>query len=201
MTNKIPIPRLMDGRVDGRMNGRNYASLRCLLNVGRNGRNYASLLVLLLCVRVQAQQTDITLRAYPSSWYNSFFEPGIDGYGIGAAYHPILNKTLRLNVSGEFAVLRSRNEVLLGFGINNTFWQAKHFRVSLEANLLNGIDLYKPVPLYVGGMEGGARFDYYVKKRVTLFTGIGARYMVCPGYKDIGVWKHSSWPVVLGIRI
>jgi hypothetical protein len=96
--------------------------------------------------------------------------------------------------------LRSRNEFLLGFGINKTFWQAERFRVSLEANLLNGIDLYKPAPMYVGGIEGVARIDYYIKKKLTLFLGIGARATLSPGYRDIGVWKHSSWPVSLGIR-
>jgi hypothetical protein len=149
---------------------------------------------------VKAQQTDISVRAFPSSWYNSYFEPGLDGLGLAVAYHPILNKLYRLNISGEFSVLRSRNEFLLGFGINKTFWQAERFRVSLEANLLNGIDLYKPAPMYVGGIEGVARIDYYIKKKLTLFLGIGARATLSPGYRDIGVWKHSSWPVSLGIR-
>jgi hypothetical protein len=148
----------------------------------------------------KAQQIDISLRAFPSSWFNSYYERGFDGAGIGVAYHPILSKTLRLNISGEFTVLRSRNEVLFGFGISNTFWQAKHFRISLEANLLNGIDLFRPLPLYVGGIEAGVRFDYYIRKKLTLFTGIGARATICPGYQSVGVWKHSSWPVVLGIR-
>lgn len=149
---------------------------------------------------LQAQQTDIFIRFFPSSWYNSYFEPGIDGGGIGVAYHPIMNKRVRLNFSAEISALRARNEILLGFGINKTFWQAEHFRVSVEANLLNGIDLYKPAPLYVGGLEGGLRFDYYVKKRLTLFIGIAARATVCPGYRDIGVWTHSSWPVSVGVR-
>jgi hypothetical protein len=149
---------------------------------------------------IKAQQTDIFIRAFPSSWYNSYYEPGFDGLGLGAAYHPVINKYYRLNISGEFSVLRSRNEILLGIGINKTFWQAEHFRVSLEANLLNGIDLYKPGPLYVGGIEGGVRFDYYVKKKLTLFAGIGVRGTMCPGYRDFGVWKHSSWPLTVGVR-
>lgn len=150
--------------------------------------------------RVQAQQTDISIRMFPSSWYNSYFEPGFDGAGLGVAYHPILNKMVRLNISGEFSMLRARNQALIGFGINKTFWQAEHFRVSIEANLLNGVDLFRPAPLYVGGLEGGIRFDYYLKKKLTLFLGIAARGTVCPGYRDLGVWKHSSWPVNLGLR-
>lgn len=149
---------------------------------------------------LQAQKTDISLRAFPSSWYNSYYEPGLDGMGICVTYHPILSKIYRLNISGEFAVLRSRNEALLGFGINKTFWQAEHFRISLEGNLLNGVDLNKPAPLYVGGLEGVGRFDYYLKKKLTLFVGLGIRYTVCPGYRSIGVWKHSSWPLMLGLR-
>jgi hypothetical protein len=149
---------------------------------------------------IRAQQTDISVRVFPSSWYNSYFEPGIDGYGLAVTYHPILSKIIRLNISGEFSILRSRNEFLLGFGINKTFWQAKYFRISIEANLLNGIDLFKPAPLYVGGIEGGVRFDYYVKKRLTLFAGIGARATLCPGYRDIGIWRHTSWPLTVGIR-
>jgi len=149
---------------------------------------------------LQAQKTDISIRVFPSSWYNSYFEPGFDGGGICITYHPILNKYCRLNISGEFSVLRSRNEVLLGFGINKTIWQAKRFRISAEANVLNGIDLYKPYPLYVGGIEAVGRFDYYLKKKLTLFTGIGARATVCPGYRSFGVWKHSSWPLMVGVR-
>lgn len=149
---------------------------------------------------LQAQKTDISLRAFPSSWYNSYYEPGFDGMGLCVAYHPILNKVLRLNISGEFSVLRSRNEALFGFGINKTMWQAEHFRISTEANLLNGIDLYKPGPLYVGGIEAVARFDYYLKKKLTLFAGIGARYTICPGYRSYGVWKYNSWPLMVGVR-
>jgi hypothetical protein len=149
---------------------------------------------------LRAQKTDISIRAFPSSWYNSYFEPALDGFGLCYTYHPILNKVYRLNISGEFSVLRARNELLLGFGINKTFWQAEHFRISLEANLLNGIDLYKPYPLYVGGIEGVARFDYYVKKGLSLYIGIGARYTLCPGYRTYGVWRHNSWPLMLGIR-
>jgi len=163
------------------------------------GRIYASLLIVLSC-SLQAQKIDISIRAFPSSWYNSYFEPGMDGMGLCLTYHPILDKLHRLNVSGEYSVLRSRNEVLLGFGINRTFWQAEHFRISIEANILNGIDLYKPYPLYAGGLEAVVRFDYYVKKRLSLFAGIGARYIVCPGYRSFGVWKHSSWPVMIGMR-
>lgn len=158
------------------------------------------ILVLIIPICMQAQQTDISLRAFPSSWYNGYYEPGFDGGAIGVAYHPIMNKIIRLNISGEFSVLRSRNEFLVGFGINKTFWQAKRFRVSIEANLLNGIDLFRPRPLYVGGAEGGGRFDFYAKRKLTLFTGIGARYTICPGYRDIGVWKHSTWPITLGVR-
>ncbi|MFA5815586.1 MAG: hypothetical protein WC865_08195 [Bacteroidales bacterium] len=149
---------------------------------------------------IQAQKTDISIRVFPSSWYNSYYEPGFDGGGLCVTYHPILNKIYRLNISGEFSVLRSRNEVLLGFGINKTIWQAERFRVSTEANLLNGIDLYKPYPLYVGGIEVLGRFDYYLKKKLTLFAAIGARVTVCPGYRSFGVWKHSSWPIMVGVR-
>lgn len=168
-------------------------------------KNFILQLILLsafivLPLRSAAQQFEVSLRAFPSSWYNSYFEPGIDGAGIGLTYHPILNKVLRLNITGEFAVLRARNEVLFGFGINKTIIQGEHFRISIEANLLNGVDLYKPVPLYVGGIEAGPRFDYYLKKRVSLFAGIGARATFCPGYRSIGVWKHSSWPLAVGIR-
>jgi len=159
------------------------------------------LMALLACTnKVQAQQTDIFLRAFPSSWYNSYFEPGMDGYGLGVAYHPIISKITRLNISAEISTLRMRNEVLLGFGINKTFWQAERFRVSVEGNLLSGIDLFKPAPLYVGGIEGGARLDFYAKKGLTIFAGIGIRLTACPGYKDSGVWKHNSWPITLGVR-
>lgn len=158
------------------------------------------LTVLISAGGLRAQQTDISIRAFPSSWYNSYFEPGFDGMGLAVAYHPILNKMNRLNFSGEFSVLRSRNELLFGFGINRTFWQAERFRISLEANLLNGIDLYKHYPLYVGGIEGLVRFDYYIKKKLTLFIGAGARGTICPGYREIGIWKYNSWPVVAGVR-
>lgn len=160
----------------------------------------ACCLVLFFSINVHAQQTDISVRAYPSSWYNSYFEPGFDGMGLCVAYHPILSKIIRLNISAEFSVLRSRNTALLGFGINKSIWQARHFRISAEANLLSGIELYKPGPLYVGGIEGVARFDYYVNKRMALFFGIGARYTVSPGYRSFGVWKHNSWPVMVGVR-
>lgn len=149
---------------------------------------------------LHAQQHDISIRAFPSSWYNSYFEPGFDGLGLAYTYHPILSKIYRMNLSGEFSVLRMRSELLFGIGISKTFWQAEHFRISIEANLLNGIDLYKPLPLYVGGIEANARFDYYVKKKLTLFVSLGARVTVCPGYRDMGVWSHNSWPLALGVR-
>jgi hypothetical protein len=159
-----------------------------------------SVILISVPIRLHAQQNEISVRTFPSSWYNSYFEPGFDGAGIAYAYHPLLNKVTRLNISGEFDVLRSRNEFLLGFGINKTFIQAEHFRISLEANILNGIDLYKPSPLYVGGLEGGIRMDYYLKKRLSIFLSIDGRLTFCPGYRNIGVWKHSSWPVTLGLR-
>jgi hypothetical protein len=151
-------------------------------------------------LRLNAQQKDITLKFFPSSWYHGYYEPGFDGYGLGVAYHPIMSKFVRLNLLGEFDILRSRNEVLLGFGINKTFWQAERFRISIESNLLSGVDLYKPAPLYVGGLEGGVRFDYYVRKKLTLFISAGARATVCPGYRDYGVMWHSSWPLTAGLR-
>jgi hypothetical protein len=157
-------------------------------------------LVLMNSPVAKSQQIDISIRSFPSSWYNSFFEPAIDGFGLGFAYHHILNKSNRLKISGEFDVLRSRSEVLAGIGINRTIWQAKQFRISIEANILNGIDLYKPSPLYVGGIEAVGRFDFYIKKRVSLFAAIGARATFCPGYRSYGVWKNNSWPLVLGVR-
>jgi hypothetical protein len=163
-------------------------------------RLFIFLLAVALPIRLQSQQIDISIRTFPSSWYNSRFEPEFGGAGIGVAYHPLLNKLTRLNISGEFAVLRERNEVLLGFGINKTFIQAERFRVSIEANALSGVDLFKPAPLWVGGLEAGVRFDYYIMKRVSLFAGLSARVTMVPGYRDIGVWKHSSWPLVLGVR-
>ncbi|MFA6128312.1 MAG: hypothetical protein WC699_13500 [Bacteroidales bacterium] len=156
--------------------------------------------LVLTSTAMQAQQVDISIRAFPSSWYNSYYEPGLDGMGFAVTYHPLLSKVLRLNVSGEYSILKSRSEAFLGFGINKTIWQAEHFRISAEANILNGVGMYKPLPLYVGGIEGVARFDYYVGRRVSLFAGIGARATLCPGYRDFGVWKHSSWPVMMGIR-
>jgi hypothetical protein len=158
------------------------------------------LIALAAPIRTQAQQTDVYLRGFPSSWFNSYFEPGFDGAGIGVGYHPLLNKYVKLNIFGEFLVLRSRNEFLLGFGINKTFWQADHFRVSIESNLLSGIELYRPAPLFTGGLEAGARFDYYLKKRLSLFIAVSARLTMVPGYRDIGVWTHSSWPVTVGLR-
>ncbi len=165
-----------------------------------NYRRVLLLLLLILPIGLNAQQKDIAIRVFPSSWYNSFYEPAIDGYGLTFAYHPILNKVSRLNISAEFDVLRARNEILLGFGYNHTIAQAKKFRVSLEANLLSGIDLFKPAPLYVGGLEAGARFDYYLRRGKALFAGIGARETFCPGYRPTGVWKYSSWPVTVGLR-
>lgn len=185
MTNKMNLTRrsLMD--VTGKM----------------RGRRHSIILLLLFCfVSLQGQQTDISVRVFPSSWYNKYFEPGFEGGGICAAYHPILSKVLRLNVSAEYSFLRTRNEVLLGFGINKTIWQAERFRVSMEANLLNGIDLYRPAPLYAGGIESVGRFDFYLTRKLTLFLGIGVRYLVCPGYRSYGVWRYSSWPVMLGVR-
>ena len=158
------------------------------------------LLLMLLPLGLKAQQKDISLRVFPSSWYNSYFEPGIDGFGLAAAYHPILNKVSRLNISGEFSVLRARNELLLGFGYNHTIGQTKKFSVSVEANLLSGVDLFKPAPIYVGGLEAGARFDYYLRRGKALFAGFGARQTFCPGYRTYGVWKYNSWPVTVGIR-
>lgn len=149
---------------------------------------------------VRAQQTDIAIRLMPSSWYNSWFEPGFDGGGLTVAYHPILSKVLRVNLSGEFLVLRSRMESLLGVGISKTFWQAEHFRISIEANLLSGVGWYRPAPLYVGGIEAGARFDYYIKRKLTLFAGLSGRLTACPAYRDYGVWMNNSWPVTVGFR-
>jgi hypothetical protein len=157
-------------------------------------------MMIMMPATLLAQQKDIAIRVFPSSWYNSYYEPAIDGYGFTIAYHPILNKVSRLNISAEFDVLKARNEFLLGFGYNYTIAQAKKYRVSVEANLLSGIDLYKPAPLYVGGLEAGARFDYYLRKGKAMFAGIGARETFCPGYKAIGVWKYSSWPVTVGLR-
>lgn len=148
----------------------------------------------------RAQRSEISVRAFPSSWYNSYFEPGLDGMGLSVAFHPVLKKSWWLNVIAEFSVLRSRNEFLLGAGINKSLWQTKGLRIGLETNLLNGVDLYRPLPLYVGGVEGAARFDYTVKNKLTLFFGIGARYTICPGYRDYGVWKHNSWPLAIGVR-
>jgi hypothetical protein len=172
----------------------------------RKRRIYASLraLVYTICILIpmglQAQQKEISLRAFPSSWYNKYFEPGFDGMGIAFTYHPILNKVTKLNISGEFSVLRARNEFLLGFGINKTFIQAEHFRISLDGNALMGIDLYRPAPLWVGGLEASVRFDYYLRKQLSLFISAGARATICPGYHSFGVGTHSSWPLMLGLR-
>jgi hypothetical protein len=149
---------------------------------------------------LQAQQKEISLRAFPSSWYNKYFEPGFDGMGIAFSYHPIVNKLVKLNISAEFSALRARNEFLVGFGINKTFIQAEHFRISLDGNALTGVDLYKPAPLWVGGLEASVRFDYYLRKQLSVFISAGARATICPGYNKYGVGTHSSWPVVLGLR-
>jgi hypothetical protein len=169
-------------------------------------RIYASLqaiawgLLFMMGSNLQAQQKEISLRAFPSSWYNKYFEPGFDGMGIAFSYHPIVNKLVKLNISAEFSALRARNEFLVGFGINKTFIQAEHFRISLDGNALTGVDLYKPAPLWVGGLEASVRFDYYLRKQLSVFISAGARATICPGYNKYGVGTHSSWPVVLGLR-
>lgn len=148
----------------------------------------------------EAQKTDVYYRVFPSSWYNSYFEPGIDGSGLGVTFHPALNKISWLNISGEFSILRTRNEFLIGLGYNHAIIQKNRLRFSLEANLLGGIDLYRPSPLFVGGGEANARLDYTLNKKLAVFAGLGARVTYCPGYRPYGVWSYNSWPVSVGLR-
>ncbi len=177
------------------------------------------LLLLVFPIRAHSQHLDLSLRAFPSSWYNTYFEPGLDGGGLAVSWHPELNSKWQLNISGEFSVLRMRNETLLGLGINRTlftFYNKKgtageagkgqaatpvRFRISIDGNLLNGISLYQPSPLYVGGAEAAVRFDYHLSRRIALFASIGARATFCPGYRDFGIWRYNSWPLAIGIRL
>ncbi len=148
----------------------------------------------------EAQKTDVYYRVFPSSWYNSYFEPGIDGSGLGVTFHPALNNISWMNITGEFSILRTRTEFLLELGYNRALIQKNRLRFSLEGNLLSGIDLYKPNPLYVGGGEANARIDYAINKKLAVFAGVGARVTFCPGYRIYGVWSYNSWPVTVGLR-
>ena len=164
----------------------------------------------------RAQHLDIGFRTFPSSWYNSWFEPGNAGGGLAITWHPALNKNWRLNVGGEFALLRSRTETLFGIGAARTVWSHTfpvsdtlsagnrgkpvpgQLRISVEANLLNGFDLFRPQGMYAGGAEAAVRCDYRISKRISAFVSFGARYTVTPGYRNYGVWRYSTWPLTVG---
>jgi hypothetical protein len=158
------------------------------------------ILISAVTLKLPAQKLDISFRSYPSSWYNGYFEPAIDGSGLTLAWHPRITDKLSLTLSGEFDILRARSELLIGTGVTRSLWTKNRLTLSLGASLLNGIDLYKPHPLYVGGAEALLRLDYKIgKKNTSLFALIGARYTVCPGYREYGVWRYNSWPVGIGI--
>ncbi|HBB90503.1 MAG TPA: hypothetical protein DC042_01950 [Bacteroidales bacterium] len=158
------------------------------------------ILISAVALKLPAQSLDISIRSYPSSWYNGYFEPAFDGSGLTLAWHPRITDKLRLTLSGEFDILRARSEMLIGTGVSHSLWTKNRLMLSLGANLLNGIDLYKPHPLYVGGAEAVFRLDCKIgKKNTTLFALIGARYTICPGYKEYGVYQYNSWPVGIGI--
>ncbi len=163
------------------------------------------LILILLAVTVSgsvmyAQKTDISVRAYPSSWYNGYFEPGMDGGGLMIGYHRLISPKTRLNVYAEFSVLRSRNELMLGLGLRRIIWQKNRFGFSGDVNILNGFDLYRPSLLYVGGAELLAEAEYRIGRRLYLFLSAGGRYTVCPGYRKFVIWRYNSWPVGIGIR-
>lgn len=148
---------------------------------------------------LKAQKIEIDLRAYPSSWYNGWFEPGVDGGALIAGYHHPLSGKYYINITGEYAILGSRNELLLGTGIRRILWEKNRFRLSAEANLLNGMGLYRPAPLYSGGGEILFQFAWRIGKKLNLHLGAGGRYTLCPGYREFGVWRYNSWPVGIGI--
>ncbi len=154
-----------------------------------------------VAILLQAQDFDLSLRAYPSTWYNGYFEPGMDGGGLALAWRPKFNDRTRFIVSGEFGVLKTRNECYAGLGFTRTILSGNHITLSGVAGLLNGFGLYRPKLLYTGGAEAYMRFDYRIGKRASLFAIIGARYTLCPGYREYGVWRYSSWPVGIGIEL
>jgi hypothetical protein len=160
-----------------------------------------TLILLLVCgvQGINAQNVEIGIRTYPSSWYNGWFEPAIDGGAIMAGYRLPLSAKYRIILNGEFAVLGSRNEILLGTGVRRTLWEKSRLRLSIEASLLNGLGLYRPAPLYTGGAEALFQLAWRTGKRFTLTLSAGGRYTLCPGYGEYGVWRYNSWPVGLGI--
>ncbi|MFO7617434.1 MAG: hypothetical protein R6V75_09300 [Bacteroidales bacterium] len=147
----------------------------------------------------RAQRFEIQARAYPSSWYNGWFEPAIDGGGLLVGYHPRLSNKLEMNINGEFSILRARSELILGLGFRHTIWQSGRLSLTGEANLLNGLGLFRPTPLWVGGGELLARGGIRIGKRATLFLSAGARYTACPGYRAHGPWRQNAWPIGIGI--
>ena len=157
------------------------------------------LLLVLPLSAIRAQKIDLQVRTYPSSWYNGWYEPALDGGGLMIGYHPRLTDKLALNVNGEFAILRARNEVILGLGLRRSVWQSGRWSLSGEANLLNGLGLYRPNPLWVGGGEILVRGGVRIGKTAFLFLSAGVRYTICPGYRVHGPWRHNAWPVGIGI--
>ncbi len=158
------------------------------------------ILISAVAIKLPAQKLDISFRSYPSSWYNGYFEPAVDGSGLTLAWHPRISDKMHLTLSGEFDILRARSEFLIGTGVTRSLWTKNRLMLSIGASLLNGIDLYKPHPLYVGGAEAALRFDYKIgKKSTSLFALFGARYTVCPGYLEYGVYQYTSWPLGIGL--
>jgi hypothetical protein len=161
--------------------------------------------ILILCLLtipalLKAQKVGITLHAFPSSWYNGYFEPAVDGGGLAVSYAHGISDKLNIVASAEYDLLRERNECYAGIGATYAFWGKGRFRILAGGNLLNGISLYNPKPLYTGGAEALAAVEFSLGKKTSLSLNVGARYTFCPAYKGYGVWRHNSWPVGLEIR-
>jgi hypothetical protein len=161
--------------------------------------------ILLFCalvvpISLKAQKLEVSFRAFPSSWYNGYFEPAIDGGGLAVSYLQSLSEKMRLIVTAEYDLLRERNECYSGLGIFYQVWGNSRLSVQAGASLLNGISLYRPDLLYTGGAEASARIEYKLKGKTSVGLSLGARYTACPAYKEYGVWQHNAWPVGLSIR-
>ena len=153
----------------------------------------------LFTVTARAQDFEASVRIYPSSWYNGYFEPDLDGAGASFAWNPILGNRLRFSLSSEFNVLRARNEFLAGLGVRYELLNRNRLSLSTGASLLGGFLLYNPLLAEIGS-EANLRLNYRITPKSAIFLTVGARYVACPGYRDYGIWQFNSWPISIGIE-
>jgi len=164
-----------------------------------SSRKFLVFCLLAIAPALSAQKLEVSFRGYPSSWYNGFFEPALDGGGLALTYFHSLSGNIRLGASAEYDLLLERNECYAGVGILWKFWEHNRFSAHAGASVLNGINLFRPKVLYTGGAEATGRLEFRLSERTALSLTLGARYTLSPAYKNYGVWRHNSWPVGIGI--